>query len=79
MFEALLSVLLAVVGGGAAAGTAGGLKPAALACANPQLPPAILAGANGAVSGDVEATPLRTVSVTGRSRSRPMNTAASGA
>jgi uncharacterized membrane protein (UPF0127 family) len=65
MFEALLSGLLAVVGGGAGAGSAGGQKPAALACANPQLPQAILAGANGAVSGDVEATPLRTVSVTG--------------
>ena len=65
MLEALLPFLLAVVGGGASAGTAAGLKPAALRCANPQLPPVILAGANGAVSGDVEATPLRTISVAG--------------
>lgn len=60
-----LSFLLAVVGGGASAGTASGLKPAALGCANPQLPAAILSGANGAVSGDVEATPLKTVGVSG--------------
>ncbi len=65
MHDALLGALLAVVGGGATAGTASGLKPAALACANPQLPPAILAGANGAISGDVAATPLATIAVTG--------------
>ena len=65
MFGATLAFLLAVVGGGASAGTANGLKPAALRCANPQLPAAILNGANGAISGDVEATPLRTVGVSG--------------
>lgn len=65
MREALLVVVVALIGGGAGAGTSGGLKPASISCANPQLPVAILAGANGAVSGDVEATPLPTVSVTG--------------
>jgi uncharacterized membrane protein (UPF0127 family) len=52
------------------------VKPAALRCANPQLPPAILAGANGAVSGDVEATPLPTVSVSGSSTTLTLAVAA---
>lgn len=69
-------MLLAVVGGGASAGTASGLKPAALGCANPQLPQAILWGANGAVSSDVEATPLRTVGVSGSAVSLTLAVAA---
>lgn len=58
-----LSTLLAVgtSGGG---GLHGGQPSAALKCANPSLPAAILAGANGAVSSDVDATPLRVAKVT---------------
>jgi uncharacterized membrane protein (UPF0127 family) len=65
MLEVIAAVLLASALSAATAGTAGGLKPAALACANPQLPAAILNGANAAVSGQVSATPLRTIAATG--------------
>ena len=65
MTNSIAALILATALSGATAGTAPGLKPAALACANPQLPGAILGGANGAVSGDVAATPLRTVTATG--------------
>ncbi len=64
---AVLTWLALFFGGGAGYGTAGGAKAATLPCASPHLPPAILAGSNAAVSSDVAATPLATVTATGAS------------
>ncbi len=65
---AALAVVVAVGTGGANRGLGNGKATfAALKCASARLPAAILAGANGAVSSDVDAEPLTVVTAAGGS------------
>lgn len=62
---ALLSTLLSVTGGAHGGLTNGKTTFAALKCASPRLPAAILDGSNSSVSQDLSATPLSVVTVQG--------------
>ncbi len=76
---AFLFPLILAVGPRDGGGLRGGETPAALKCANPALPAAILAGGNAAVSSDVDATPLRMIQATANDVSLSLAVAADDA